>query len=138
MADTFKMTVDINVLHHLGIKLYSDIAAVLTDAVARWNADAQKAGIRIDPVAKPLATADDCVGMSVADKNDKYLRVGYQHRDETYGRVMPKGRPVMGRKRRRKLSLVSISNTIDVHSTNNRAAHGLRTTVSGCTHRTCI
>src|SRR5690606_16024701 len=31
---TFEMTVDLNVLDHLGINLYSNIAAVLTEAVA--------------------------------------------------------------------------------------------------------
>lgn len=34
MEDTYKMTVDLNVLGHLGINLYSNIAAVLTEAVA--------------------------------------------------------------------------------------------------------
>ena len=38
---TFEMTVDLNVLEHLGINLYSNIAAVLTEAVANaWDADA--------------------------------------------------------------------------------------------------
>jgi hypothetical protein len=37
----FVMTVDLNVLEHLGINLYSNIAAVLTEAVANaWDADA--------------------------------------------------------------------------------------------------
>lgn len=34
MTDIYKMTVDLNVLDHLGISLYSNIAAVLTEAVA--------------------------------------------------------------------------------------------------------
>jgi hypothetical protein len=39
--DHYRMTVDLNVLDHLGINLYSNIAAVLTEAVANaWDADA--------------------------------------------------------------------------------------------------
>ena len=38
MSDTYKMTVDLNILDHLGINLYSNIAAVLTEAVANaWG-----------------------------------------------------------------------------------------------------
>ena len=44
------MTVDLNVLDHLAINLYSNIAAVLTEAVANaWDADAETVDIRIDP-----------------------------------------------------------------------------------------
>lgn len=32
--DHYKMTVDLNVLNHLGINLYSNIAAVLTDTAS--------------------------------------------------------------------------------------------------------
>ncbi|MFT5429347.1 MAG: ATP-binding protein [Bradyrhizobium sp. PARBB1] len=132
MTDTYKMTVDLNVLDHLGINLYSNIAAVLTEAVANaWDADAEKVDIRIDPDGKWIEIADDGMGMSVADMNDKYLRVGYRRREEVSGRVTPKGRPVMGRKGLGKLSLFSIADTIEVHSAKDGGAHGLRMTVSG-------
>ena len=46
----FEMTVDLNVLEHLGINLYSNIAAVLTEAVANaWDADASQVAIRDRP-----------------------------------------------------------------------------------------
>ncbi|MCK8786584.1 ATP-binding protein [Roseomonas sp. NAR14] len=132
MSDTYKMTVDLNVLDHLGINLYSNIAAVLTEAVANaWDADAEKVDIRIDPDGKWIEITDDGVGMSVADMNDKYLRVGYRRREEADGRVTPKGRPVMGRKGLGKLSLFSIADTIEVHSAKDGGAHGLRMTVAG-------
>lgn len=36
----YKMTLDLNVLNHLGINLYSNVAAVLTETVANaWDAD---------------------------------------------------------------------------------------------------
>ena len=44
--DPYKMTVDLNVLEHLGINLYSNLAAVLTEIVANaWDADATKVSI---------------------------------------------------------------------------------------------
>lgn len=130
----YEMTVDLNVIEHLGINLYSNIAAVLTEAVANaWDADAEQVEIEVDPNQKWIAISDDGVGMSVADINDKYLRVGYRRRDDgNDGSVTAKRkRPVMGRKGLGKLSLFSIANVIDVQSAKNGEAHGLRMTVEG-------
>jgi len=120
-APTFEMTVDLNVLEHLGINLYSNIAAVLTEAVANaWDADAENVTIRVDPAkeAQWIEIVDDGIGMSVGDLNGKYLRVGYRRRDEgdEHGRMTAKQRPVMGRKGLGKLSLFSIANEIEVQS----------------------
>jgi Histidine kinase-, DNA gyrase B-, and HSP90-like ATPase len=132
VASEFKMTVDLNVLDHLGINLYSNIAAVLTEAVANaWDADAAKVDIKVDKDNNWIEISDDGVGMSVADLNDKYLRVGYRRRDNVDGRVTQKGRSVMGRKGLGKLSLFSIADTIEVHSAKDGEAHGLRMTVKG-------
>lgn len=128
------MTVDLNVLDHLGINLYSNIAAVLTEAVANaWDADAEKVDIKIDPDGNWIEIVDDGVGMSVDDMNGKYLRVGYRRRDEDteHGKTTAKGRPVMGRKGLGKLSLFSIANVIEVESARDGEAHGLRMTVDG-------
>jgi hypothetical protein len=134
MSDKYKMTVDLNVLDHLGINLYSNIAAVLTEAVANaWDADAETVWIKIDPASNWIEIIDDGIGMSVDDMNEKYLRVGYRRRDEDveYGKTTAKGRPVMGRKGLGKLSLFSIANTIEVESAKDGAAHGLQMTVAG-------
>jgi hypothetical protein len=134
MTDTYKMTVDLNVLDHLGINLYSNIAAVLTEAVANaWDADAEKVDIKIDPDGNWIEITDNGIGMSVDDMNGKYLRVGYRRRDEDveHGKITAKGRPVMGRKGLGKLSLFSIANVIEVESAKDGAAHGLRMTVKG-------
>ncbi|MFC1357745.1 MAG: ATP-binding protein [gamma proteobacterium symbiont of Phacoides pectinatus] len=134
MTDTYKMTVDLNVLDHLGINLYSNIAAVLTEAVANaWDADAEMVDIKIDPDGNWIEIVDDGVGMSVDDMNGKYLRVGYRRRDEDteHGKTTAKGRPVMGRKGLGKLSLFSIANVIEVESARDGEAHGLRMTVEG-------
>ncbi len=132
--DKYRMTVDLNVLDHLGINLYSNIAAVLTEAVANaWDADAETVDIKIDPEGSWIEIVDDGIGMSVDDMNGKYLRVGYRRRDEDveHGKTTAKGRPVMGRKGLGKLSLFSIANVIEVESARDGAAHGLRMTVAG-------
>ena len=131
---TFEMTVDLNVLEHLGINLYSNIAAVLTEAVANaWDADASSVQIRVDPNSEWIEIEDDGVGMSVDDLNGKYLRVGYRRRDEDaeHGRRTAKGRPAMGRKGLGKLSLFSIANVIEVQSSKNGDTRGFRMSVPG-------
>ncbi|MBF2759129.1 MAG: ATP-binding protein [Ectothiorhodospiraceae bacterium AqS1] len=128
------MTVDLNVLDHLGVNLYSNIAAVLTEAVANaWDADAENVEIRLDLNVEWIEIIDDGIGMTVSDMNEKYLRVGYRRREEDteHGRYTAKGRQVMGRKGLGKLSLFSIANIIDVQSAKDGEAHGLRMSVEG-------
>lgn len=131
---TYRMTVDLNVLDHLGINLYSNIAAVLTEAVANaWDADAKTVEIMIDRKGDCITIVDDGIGMNVADMNEKYLRVGYRRReeDDIHGTTTAKGRQVMGRKGLGKLSLFSIANLIDVQSSKDGQSHGLRMSVDG-------
>lgn len=133
-APTFEMTVDLNVLEHLGINLYSNIAAVLTEAVANaWDADASSVQIRVDPNNEWIEIVDDGIGMSTEDLNGKYLRVGYRRRDEDteHGRKTAKGRAVMGRKGLGKLSLFSIADVIEVQSAKDDVKHGFRMSVPG-------
>jgi hypothetical protein len=86
------MTVDLNVLDHLGINLYSNIAAVLTEAVANaWDADASVVDIRFNADSSVIEIQDDGIGMSIPDMNKKYLRVGYRRRDDSsVGKVTAK------------------------------------------------
>lgn len=133
MKPIYRMTVDLNVLDHLGLNLYSNIAAVLTEAVANaWDADAEIVSISVDPGAEWIQIVDDGIGMSIADINDKYLRVGYRRRDEdpAHGRRTRKGRPVMGRKGLGKLSLFSIADVGEIQSTSDGKPHGFRMSVA--------
>ncbi len=124
----YRMTVDLNVLDHLGINLYSNVPAVLTEAVANaWDADAERVDIDVDPDHRSIAISDDGVGMTFADLNEKYLRVGYSRRQAgADGGRTPGGRPVMGRKGLGKLSLFSIADQIEVQSAKNGERHGFR------------
>lgn len=95
MAGIYRMTVDLNVLDHSGINLYSDIAAVHTEAVANaCDADVETVDIKIDPEGNWMEIVDDSVGMSIDYMNDKHLRVGCRRRDEDveHGKTTANGR----------------------------------------------
>lgn len=134
MHNTYEMAVDLNVLNHLGINLYSNVAAVLTETVANaWDADAGTVDIDICQDRKRIQIVDDGVGMSVDEMNRKYLRVGYRRRedDSEHGKLTARGRKVMGRRGLGKLSLFSIAEIIEVQSAKNGESHGLRMSVDG-------
>lgn len=121
----YRMTVDLNVLDHLGVNLYSNIAAVLTETVANaWDADARNVTIILDKEANAIKISDDGIGMSVEDINEKYLRIGYKKRSQQ-DKTMS-NRPVMGRKGLGKLSLFSIAKIVEVCSAKDGTSHGLR------------
>lgn len=110
----FEMSVDLNVLNHLGIKLYSSIPAVISEAVANaWDADASE--VKIEFSDDKIIIEDDGHGMIVKDINSKFLTVGYQRR-KSGNALTPNGRKVLGRKGIGKLSLFSIADNIEVHS----------------------
>ena len=73
----YKMTLSPSVLNHLGIGLYSNVPAVLSEVVANaWDADAEHVSIDIDPNDGRIIIQDDGHGMSVDDANQRYLCVG--------------------------------------------------------------
>ena len=127
------MTVDLNTVEHLGIQLYSNFAAVLTEVVANaWDADAEHVSIEIEKDLRRIVITDDGIGMSVDDMNTKYLRIGYARRKDQ-AVTTQKGRTVMGRKGLGKLSLFSIADAIEVQSAKGGERHGLRMTLKGIT-----
>ncbi len=111
------MTISLNVLNHLGIGLYSNIPAVLSEIVANaWDADADEVTIDINEGKGEIVVFDNGVGMNEEDINNKYLKVGYRKRDEQPGATAG-GREPMGRKGIGKLSVFSIAKTVEVYST---------------------
>ncbi len=126
----YHMTLSLSVLKHLGFGLYSNVPAVLSEAVANaWDADARNVTIKIDPYPSggKITIQDDGHGMTVADANDRYLHVGYERRKTVNGARTPQfGRRVMGRKGIGKLSLFSIAGTVEVHSVRESERHGFR------------
>lgn len=131
---TYEMTVDLVVVEHLGINLYSNIAAVLSEAVANaWDADAKTVRVDLDQAGDTITITDDGIGMTVDDMNRRYLRVGYARRDDDAhtGESTALGRPVMGRKGLGKLSLFSIAETIRIQSAKDGEQHGCLLTSRG-------
>lgn len=114
----YSMTLNLNVLNHLGINLYSNVAAVVAETVANsWDADARKVTVAIDLDSDRIEIVDDGDGMDKAEINDRYLMVGYKKREDP--KVPPTtalGRRPMGRKGIGKLSLFSIAERIEVHT----------------------
>ena len=48
-SSKYQMTINFNILNHLGINLYSNVPAVLSEIVANsWDADATKVDIEME------------------------------------------------------------------------------------------
>ena len=124
---TYTLTTGLNVLKHLGLGLYSNVPAVLSEAIANaWDADATHVDIEISKANSSITIQDDGHGMSVSDANRKYLHVGYERRKDAGGATTPSGRPVMGRKGIGKLSLFSIAKKVEVHTVREGERHGFK------------
>lgn len=113
----YEMTISLSVLDDLGIRLYSNIPAVLSEVVANaWDADATE--VTIDIKDGHIVITDNGHGMTPDDINRKYLTVGYRKRE--HGELeTPSGRPVMGRKGIGKLSIFSIAHSLKIHTVHN-------------------
>lgn len=114
MSDTFKIEIDLNILNHLGIGLYSNTPAVLTEIVANaWDADAKNVDIVINPQQDEIIIKDDGHGMDSNDVQKKFLTVGYARRQHGEA-ITPGQRQCMGRKGIGKLAMFSLANNIEV------------------------
>lgn len=125
----FQMNMNLNVLNHLGINLYSNVPAVLSEIVANaWDADASK--VEIQTGTDELKISDNGVGMCVKDINEKFLMVGYQKRENGHKVTNKYKRKVMGRKGIGKLSMFSIANLVEIYTKKeNSELNGLRINV---------
>ncbi len=132
MADepVYRMSLSLNVLNHLGIQLYSNVPAVLSEAVANaWDADAENVRIELRPDDDCIVIADDGCGMSIEEVNERFLCVGYQRRQGScseQNRTPRHERLPMGRKGIGKLSLFSIADEVTVETTKDGHPHGFR------------
>ena len=121
----YQMSINLNVLNHLGLKLYSNVPAVLSEVVANsWDADASKVDIDIEIKPDKITITDNGHGMTFDEINEKYLTVGYERRKHDAGRTPQYDRPVMGRKGISKLSLFSIADTVEVQTVKGDSKHG--------------
>lgn len=127
----YTMSLDLNVLNHLGINLYSNVAAVLSEVIANaWDADATEVSIKTSEVeGEPfISIFDNGNGMTEDDINNRFLKVGYQKRNDSALSPILK-RAVMGRKGIGKLSLFSIAKEITIFSAKDGEKNALRMNV---------
>ena len=111
----YKLIISMNVLNHLGMSLYSNTPAVLSEVIANaWDADATEVNIDYSEENNEsvITISDNGYGMDYNDIQDKYLHVGYSKREEHP--VTHEGRKPMGRKGIGKLSVFSIAKKISV------------------------
>ena len=113
---SYTLKIDLNALNHLGLNLYSNVPAVLSELIANaWDADSTE--VSIDTTNNQIAIADNGCGMSSTDLQDKFLTVGYQRRTEEASDSTPLyERKVMGRKGIGKLSVFSIAGLVQVYT----------------------
>lgn len=131
----YEMTLNLQLLNHLGLNLYSNASAVISEAVANaWDADATI--VRISIGDDNITIFDDGCGMDVTDINNKYLNVGRQRRNVDGSITEKYSRPVMGRKGIGKLSLFSIADKITVYSIKGEEKNAL--SISTADLRSCI
>ena len=120
MPEEYTLDIDLNVLNHLGLNLYSNVPAVLSELIANaWDADASRVDVLVKGQGeeKRIIIQDNGCGMNDADLREKFLTVGYQRRSPGSGDQTPgKGRSVMGRKGIGKLSVLSIAQKVHVYA----------------------
>ncbi|WP_428116899.1 BbrUII/HgiDII family restriction enzyme [Candidatus Poriferisodalis sp.] len=111
------MTIDMAVLESLGINLYSNAAAVLTELVANaYDADATLVRIEWKNDESSVVVADDGHGMTRDELDDRFLVTGYQKRQVEGSHSEKWERPFMGSKGIGKLSIFSIADEVVVYS----------------------
>lgn len=85
------MSISLNALEHLGINLYSNIPAVLSEIVANaWDADAQNVAVTVDKAKETITIEDNGAGMNRDGVIDRFLTVGFKRR-EAMGRPFQTG-----------------------------------------------
>lgn len=118
------MRIGMEVLEHLGLKMYSSLPAVISEYVANgWDAGAEEVKVKVpeEPMGPEyqITIHDDGIGMTPEEVNSKFLMVARKRRREegdTTG-VLGKKRRVMGRKGIGKLAGFGIAESIDIKTT---------------------
>lgn len=134
MNEKYTMSITLNVLNHLGINLYSNIPAVLSEIVANsWDADATCVDVNIDTAKRTITITDNGSGMTEEEVNAHYLSVGYAKRENNNSLSPVYNRRYMGRKGIGKLSMFSVARTIDVITRKNGIVSSFRMDVDDIT-----
>ncbi|HHC7369276.1 ATP-binding protein [Vibrio parahaemolyticus] len=116
-TDGYEIQIDMNVLNHLGMSLYSNTPAVLTEIISNaWDADANEVTINLDKANSEVVITDDGHGMTKEHIINRFLKVGYARRNDKREKSDSGKRQVMGRKGIGKLAMFSLAGKIQVTS----------------------
>ena len=113
---TVKMSFDPNTIEHLGIQMYSTLPPVIAELVANaYDADASSVKITLkDDGDKEIIIQDNGHGMSFADLEAKFLKIGRNRREGNRQYSESKQRKVIGKKGIGKLSFFGIANHVEI------------------------
>jgi len=108
------------VIEHLGIDMYQSPVAAIAELISNaWDADATEVNVEL-PLSigdgAQIRIIDNGEGMTMAQCQDRYLKVGYNRRSDRKADKTESGRPVMGRKGIGKFAGFGISSLIRVES----------------------
>lgn len=124
-VDELEMRFDLNVLKHLGLKMYTSLPAVISEYVANsWDAWAETVHVTVPQDKKmsseySISIKDDGSGMTKKEVNDAFLVIGRNRRqDEDKDYVEKNGdrRKVMGRKGIGKLAGFGVADVVIVRT----------------------
>lgn len=119
----YQFAISLSVLNHLGRNLYRNFVTVLGEAISNaWDADAKNVWIDVDRDKNLFLIADDGVGMTPDDFENKFLKIGYSKRKEG-GPKSENGRPYIGAKGIGKLALLSCANRISIFTHTDRTQY---------------
>lgn len=128
-----EMRIGMEVLEHLGMKMYTSLPAAISEYVANaWDAGAEE--VRVTVPEEPMGPdyqiriQDDGIGMTADEADKKFLMVGRKRRREEgdVAEVLDKERRVMGRKGIGKLAGFGIAGTVDVWTSKKGEAEGIQ------------
>ncbi|MFL0410889.1 ATP-binding protein [Microbacterium paludicola] len=109
------------VIEHLGIDMYQSPVAAIAELISNaWDADAELVEVSLpENVGEGsfISINDNGSGMTLAECQERFLRVGYNRRGKNARATTPNGRPTMGRKGIGKFAGFGIAKVLRVETT---------------------
>ncbi len=118
-TEELEITFDINIIDHLGVKLYSTVPPMIAELISNaWDSDAHNVYIDFTTEdTKSISVRDDGNGMDFDELNNCFLKIGRNRRVENNSDKTKSSRPVLGKKGLGKLSMFGIGKVITVSTT---------------------
>jgi signal transduction histidine kinase len=109
------------VIEHLGIDMYQSPVAAIAELISNaWDADAESVEVSLPTNLDEgawISINDNGSGMTLAECQNRFLRVGYNRRGKNARTTTPNGRPTMGRKGIGKFAGFGIAKVLRVETT---------------------